>query len=130
MGAELPRKARKQTVKEEFKDFLERDQAWDSEESFTTGSEDSSGEDESESEDDQPVKQKVATGAKRRRQQSKVLWAERARTRLTVQGHKDRDSAVGTDPDNDSLFEGEKILRSDHRSVLIKDRRASSGEPE
>jgi len=132
MGAELPPKARKQTVREEFKDFLERDQAWDSEESFTTGDDNSSGADESESEseDDQLVKQKVATGAKRKRQQSMVLWAERARTQLTVQGHKDRDSAIGTDSDNDSLFEGEKILRSDHRSVLIKDRRASSGEPE
>jgi hypothetical protein len=66
MGAELPPKARKQTVKEEFKDFLERDQVWDSEDSFTTGNADSSDAEESESESDneQPIKRKAATGLK------------------------------------------------------------------
>jgi len=84
MDAELPPKARKQTVKEEFKDFLERDQAWDSEESFTTGDDDSSSADESESEseDDQPVKRKAATVPKRKSHQSK-WFAARIHSSLT-----------------------------------------------
>ena len=70
MGAELPPKARKQTVKEEFKDFLERDQAWDSEASFMTGeaasSEKEESDSESENEDEQSVKPKAASGLNRK----------------------------------------------------------------
>jgi len=132
MGAELPPKARKQTVKEEFKDFLERDQAWDSEESFNTGEGASSGgdESESESEDEQPVKRKAVTNSKRKSLQSKQSGAEREQPSLTSQGRKDRDSAIATDSDNDSLFEGEHGLKTAHQLELIEDYRASSGGPE
>ena len=135
MGAELPPKARKQTVKEEFKDFLERDQAWDSEGSFNTGEGASSGgdESESESEDEQPVKRRAVTISKRKSQQSKQSGAEREQCEqpsLTSQGRKDRDSAIATDSDNDSLFEGEHSLKTAHQSELIEDYRASSGGPE
>ena len=64
---DLPLKVRKQTVKEEFKDFLEREQAWDSEESFTTGDGESSAADESESENEyaKPVQRKAVPCSKR-----------------------------------------------------------------
>ena len=132
MGAELPPKARKQTVKEEFKDFLERDQAWDSEGSFTTGDGGSSGgdESESESEDEQLVKRKSRTVPKRKSQQSKQSGAEHEQSLLTRQGRKDRDSAIATDSDNDSLFEGEHSPKTANQSELIEGYRAASGEPE